>query len=176
MTHWFLTTLAHLIRIAAPLVHHYGLWGLVGILFAENLGVIFAPGEAMVVTAGFLAAKGFFGIEEVIALAILAAIAGGYASYALGTRLGHARLVRHGRYLSISPKMIERVHDMLRRFGAPILILGRFIVPLRQLQGYLAGSARMGFRPYALWSTVGAALWVVTWGGGAWWLAQSIPG
>ncbi len=176
MAHWFLAVLAHLIQIATPLVHHYGLWGLVGILFAENMGVIFAPGEAMVVAAGFFAAKGFFGIDEVIVLAILAAITGGYAAYALGTRFGHAALLRHGRYLSITPKMIDRVHDLLRRFGAPVLILGRFVVPLRQLQGYLAGSAEMGFKPYALWSTLGAALWVIAWGGGAWWLAQSIPG
>ena len=175
VAHLFLLTLGHLIHIATPILRRYGLWGLVVVLFAENLGFLFAPGEAVVVTAGFLAGKGVLGIESVIPLAILAATAGGYAAYGLGVRYGHAGLLRYGKYVWITPAIVEKTHDLLRRFGVPILLTGRFIVPLRQLQGYLAGTAEIGFRPYALWSAVGAGLWVATWGGGAWWLASSIP-
>ncbi len=173
---WFLATLAHLIHLATPLLQTYGLWGLVGILFAENLGVVFAPGESVVVTAGFLAAKGVFSIAIVLPLAMLAAILGGYLAYGLGVRYGHAGLIRFGKYVWITPEKISRVHNFFQRFGAPVVAIGRFIVPLRQLQGYIAGSAEMGFRAYAIWSAVGAVLWVTTWGGGAWWLAESIPG
>lgn len=176
MMHWFLTTLGHFIQMASPIMHRYGLWALVGVLFAENIGVIFAPGEAVVVTAGFLAAKGVFAVQEVLPLAFAAALLGGYLAYGLGARYGRLGLMRYGKYLRITPHMIERVHELFHRYGAGIVIVGRYIVPLRQLQGYIAGSAAMGFRPYALWSTLGAALWVGTWGGGAWWLAQSIPG
>lgn len=176
MGHWFLTTLAHLIHAATPVMHRYGLWGLVVILFVENLGVIFAPGEAVVVTAGFLAAKGAFGIGEVLPLALIACVSGGYIAYGLGARYGHQGLVRYGKYVGVKPPMVDRVHDLFRRYGAAIVVVGRYIVPLRQLQGYIAGSAEMGFRPFAIWSAIGGALWVGTWGGGAWWLAQSIPG
>ena len=176
MSHWFLATLAHLIHIATPVMHRYGLWGLVAILFIENMGVVFAPGEAVVVTAGFLAAKGAFGIAEVLPLALLASVLGAYVAYGLGIRYGHAGLLRYGKYIGVKPVMIDRVHELFRRYGAVIVVVGRYIVPLRQLQGYIAGSAEMGFRPFALWSAIGAALWVGTWGGGAWWLAQSIPG
>lgn len=175
MSHWFLTTLGHLIHLATPVMHRYGLWGLVVILFAENAGVVFAPGEAVVVTAGFLAAKGAFGIDVVLPLAFVACVLGGYIAYGLGTRYGHAGLLRYGKYVGVKPPMVDRVHDLFRRYGAAIVVAGRYIVPLRQLQGYIAGSAEMGFRPFALWSAVGGALWVGTWGGGAWWLAQSIP-
>lgn len=55
------------------------------------------------------------------------------------------------------------------------MLVGRFLVPLRQLQGYMAGVSKMGFRPFALWSTVGAALWVAAGGGWAFLLAQRMP-
>lgn len=172
---WFLATLAHLIHLATPLLRTYGLWGLVGILFAENLGVVFAPGESVVVTAGFLAAKGVFSIAFVLPLAILATILGGYLAYGIGAEYGHTGLTRYGKYVWITPEKIHRVHSFFQRFGAQVVAIGRFIVPLRQLQGYIAGSAEMGFRTYAIWSAVGAVLWVFAWGGGAWWLARSIP-
>ena len=176
MSHWFLTTIAHLIHAATPVMHRYGLWGLFAILLAENMGVVFAPGEAVVVAAGFLAAKGAFGIEEVLPLALFASVLGGYIAYGIGARYGHAGLLRYGKYVGVRPAMIDRVHELFHRYGAAIVVVGRYIVPLRQLQGYLAGSVEMGFRSYAIWSAIGAALWVGTWGGGAWWLARSIPG
>ncbi|MBN6741319.1 hypothetical protein JKG47_12375 [Acidithiobacillus sp. MC6.1] len=48
-------------------------------------------------------------------------------------------------------------------------------MPLRQLQSYIAGSAETGFIYFAAWSGLGAILWVLAWGGGAWMLASQIP-
>jgi membrane protein DedA with SNARE-associated domain len=175
MLHWFISSLAYLVTVATPILKSYGLFALVGILFIENLGIIFAPGEAVIVTAGFLAAKGVFPIWLVIPLGILAAVLGGYAAYVLGARYGHKGLLRYGHYIWIKPNMVDKVHSFYHRFGAPVVAIGRFIVPLRQLQGYIAGSAEMGFSSFAVWSTIGAVLWVVAWCGGAYLLAAQIP-
>lgn len=175
MLHWFLQTLGSLIAVATPILHRYGLWAIIGILFAENLGVMFAPGESVVVAAGFLAAKGVFPIWLVIPIAIIASALGGYAAYGLGGRYGHRGLVRYGGHLRITPAMVDKVHRFFQRFGAPVVVVGRFVVPLRQLQGYVAGSAKMGFGAFAVWSALGASLWVSAWGIGAWALAQQVP-
>lgn len=175
MLHWFIGTLAYLITVATPILHKYGLFALVGILFIENLGFIFAPGESIIVTAGFLAAKGVFSIWLVIPLAILAAVLGGYAAYWLGAKYGHRGLLRYGRYIWIKPAMVDKVHHFYTILGAPFVLIGRFVVPLRQLQGYLAGSAEMGFPSFVLWSTLGGVLWVSVWCGGAYLLAAQIP-
>jgi membrane protein DedA with SNARE-associated domain len=175
MMHWFISTLAYLITTATPMLRTYGLFALVGILFIENLGIVFAPGEAVIVTAGFLAAKGVFPIWLVIPLGILAAVIGGYVAYALGARYGHKGLLRYGHYVWIKPPMVDKAHRFFHRFGAPVVAIGRFIVPLRQLQGYIAGSADMGFPSFAIWSAVGGILWVCAWSGGAYMLAAQIP-
>ena len=175
MMHWFLSTLASLIAAATPILHGYGILAVVVILFAESMGVVFAPGEAVIVAACFLAAKGVFHIWEVIPVGILSATLGGYLAYGLGAKYGHAGLLRYGCYVWIKPKMVDKVHRFFHRFGAPVVAIGRFIVPLRQLQGYIAGSAEMGFPVFAIWSAVGAVVWVSTWGLGAWWLAGRVP-
>ena len=172
--HWFLATLAPLISAATPILRQYGIWAIIVILFVESMGVVFAPGEAVIVAACFLAAKGVFPVWEVIPVGILSATLGGYLAYGLGVRYGHAGLLRYGRYVWIRSEMVDKVHQFFHRFGAPVVAVGRFIVPLRQLQGYIAGSAEMGFPVFAVWSAVGAVAWVGTWGLGTWWLAGSI--
>ncbi len=172
---WIIGTLTGMVRATSPILHHYGVAAIVAVLLAENLGLIFAPGESVIVAGGFLAAKGILSIWVVIPAGIMASILGGYAAYALGTRYGHEKMLRYGRYLRITPSMLDRVHRFFQRFGAPVVTVGRFIVPLRQLQGYVAGAAAMGFPRFALWSAVGAVLWVSVWGLGSWALAQQIP-
>lgn len=175
MLHWFISTLAGLISAASPILHKYGLPALVCILFLENLGVVFAPGESIIVAAGFLSYRGVFSIWYVIPICVIAAVLGGYAAYALGARYGHGWLMKHGRYIWVRPSMVGKVHEFFHKFGAPVVAIGRFIVPLRQLQGYIAGSAEMGFPLFALWSGVGGVLWVCAWCGGAYLLAAHIP-
>ena len=175
MLHWFLATLAALIHAASPILKGYGLPAVFALLFVESAGVVFAPGEAMIVAAGFLAAKGLFPVWVALPLAMIAATLGGYAAYGLGDRYGHQALLRYGRYVGINPPMVDKVHTFFCRFGAPVVLVGRFIVPLRQLQGYIAGASEMGFPAFAIWSAIGAVLWVAAWGGGAFLLAERIP-
>ncbi|PKY11505.1 hypothetical protein B1757_04645 [Acidithiobacillus marinus] len=175
MFHFFITTMTVLIHAASPILKAYGLPAVFVLLFIESAGVVFAPGEATVVAAGFLAAKGLFPVWVVLPLAMLAATLGGYLAYGLGERYGHKALLRYGRYVGIKASMVDKVHVFFCRFGAPVVLVGRFIVPLRQLQGYMAGASEMGFRAFAIWSAIGAVLWVAAWGGGAFLLARHIP-
>ena len=55
MFHWFISTLASLIHAASPILKAYGLSAVFVIMFAESAGVVFAPDEALIVAAGFLA-------------------------------------------------------------------------------------------------------------------------
>ncbi len=175
MLHWFLSELGSLIQATAPILHTYGLWAVFSLLLAENAGVVFAPGESIVVASGFFSAKGILSPEWAFLIAVLGAVAGSGLSFWLGDRYGHKALLRYGPKLWISKEMVDKAHRFFDRFGAPVLVIGRFIVPLRQLQGYLAGTSDMQVVPFFLWTSVGAILWVAAWGGAAFWLAQYIP-
>lgn len=172
IVHWLLSDLNSLIHAVLPILRAYGLWAVFGLIFAENIGVLIAPGESALVAAGFLSATGVFSIQASFLVASIASILGGYFAYYLGARFGHRFLLRYGRYIWIRPSMTDRVHRFFQKYGPPVVVIGRFIVPLRELQGYLAGASEMERNPYLLWSAIGAILWVATWGGAAYFLAS----
>ena len=113
--------------------------------------------------------------EFLIPGAIIAATLGSYGAYGLGDRFGHRALLRWGWWFGITAQRLGKTHRFFARYGALVILAGRFIVPLRQLQGYVAGSAEMGFRRFAFWSLLGASAWILAWGMGAWWVAESVP-
>ncbi len=175
LLHEALAVLSHLVRSASPILHRYGVSALLLVLLAESAGVVFAPGEAMIVAAGFLVAKGVVPLLPALVCATLGATVGGYLAYGLGRRFGHAALLRYGRYVGIRPSLVARGHAFFERFGPVVVFFGRFVVPLRQLQGYIAGASEMAWWPFAIWSAVGAVAWVLAWGGAAFFLSGLIP-
>lgn len=162
---WFTTQIHHWIQVATPILQHYGLWALALVLFTESAGVIFAPGESLIVAAAALSAKGVFSPYLAAPVAFSAAVLGGFLAYALGARYGHRALLRFGPYVVVKPELVDRGHRFFSRYGSLVVLFGRFVVPLRQLQGYLAGSAEMPFPLFAIWSAVGTVLWIAVWGG-----------
>ncbi len=171
---WLLNELQDLISALIPIVRYYGLWALSGSLFLDSAGVVVMPGESILVVFGFFAGRGVFPFWAVLIIGVVSAFMGGEAAYGVGRRFGDQALLRYGRFVRITPAKVKRAHAWLSRWGAPVFVLGRFVVPVRQLEGYVAGSANVGFLPYSLWGSLGAMLWVLAWAGGGWLLAGEI--
>ena len=74
---------------ALPIIHRYGLWVISGALFLDSFGVIFMPGESILVAAGFLARYGALSIWLLIPMTVIAATLGNYRTYGLGSRFSH---------------------------------------------------------------------------------------
>jgi membrane protein DedA with SNARE-associated domain len=132
------------------------------------------PGESLLVAAGVLAGQGRLPFWEVF----LAAWAGGFAGdnigYALGRRYGRGFVYRYAARFGI-PR--ERVLHLERRFlerGPPIILFARFVFILRQLSGFLAGTAGMPYGRFSLFNLLGAALWPLAYCGGAYALGSAV--
>ena len=52
---------------------------------------------------------------------------------------------------------------MFARYGPMTVIFARFFNVLRQLNGIIAGTARMDWRRFLLFNALGGALWVLVW-------------
>ncbi|MHB1531242.1 DedA family protein [Acidithiobacillus sp.] len=158
-----------------PIIRRDGLWAISGALFLDSFGVLFMPGESILVAAGFLVRYGVLSIWPLIPVAVIAATLGNYGAYGLGNRFGHLVPLRWGRWIGITAPRLEKTEHFFKRHGPVAVMLGRFLVPLRQLQGYVAGNAKMGFWRFAWWSFLGAVAWVLLWGAGGWWVAGYVP-
>ena len=127
---------------------------------AAFLGFL-VPGETVVVSGGVLASFGVLGLEETLAVAVTGALTGDNVGYWLGRRLGRPWLERHGRKIGVDVLMLRRVDELFERHGGKAVLLGRFIGFLRAMAPFAAGSARMPYRTFVAYNSVGATTWAI---------------
>jgi len=147
---------------ATHLIQTFGLIGVLLIVFAECglLVGFFLPGDSLLFTAGLLVSKGSFHIALwlLIALLVLAAIAGNECGYGIGYRTGPAVFRRReGRFFRA--EYVDRARSFFDRYGARALVLGRFVPVVRTFITVMAGVARMPHRMYLTYNVVGAVAW-----------------
>jgi membrane-associated protein len=150
-------------------VRDYGSWVygiLFAIVFAETGLVVtpFLPGDSLLFAAGAIAATGALDIRVIVALLVVAAVAGDAVNYAVGRSLG-ARIIRKSetdprwRRL-INPAHIARAHEFFERHGGKAIVLGRFVPIVRTFVPFVAGAATMTYPVFALYNVVGGIAWV----------------
>ncbi len=152
---------AELLTAAEPWLRHYGYLALGAAVGMEGFGVPL-PGETLLIGAALLAERGDFFIGSVLAVAWLAAFSGDNLGYLTGRYGGH-RLLRK---MGVSAQRLGRLRGFFVRYGAVVLLLGRFFDGTRQLDGLIAGSVRMPWWRFALFDGLGVTMWVGVWGCG----------
>jgi membrane protein DedA with SNARE-associated domain len=125
------------------------------------------PSEVVMIPAGFLAARGGLStgmpvLDLVLAIVcgILGSLAGAYVNYFLFRWLGIPFLERWGKYFFLPPKNLARAQEVFRQYGPGVTFFCRLLPGIRQLISIPAGLARMPHRPFALYTSLGAGLWV----------------
>ena len=146
-----------------PYLDHYGYWALFGAILLENFGLP-VPGETLLIASALLASQGKMHIVPLLVTACIAAITGDNIGYAIG-RFGGRRLVfRYGRYVLITEERLQKAEGFFGRYGGAVVVMARFFAVLRQLNGIVAGTAKMSWYRFLLYNMLGAALWVSFWG------------
>ncbi|MEJ2326465.1 MAG: DedA family protein [Chromatiaceae bacterium] len=151
----------HALTGAEPWLREYGYPALALAVGIEGIGVP-APGETLLIGAALLAARGDLNISVVLVTAWLAAITGDNIGYWIGRAGGRPLLSK----LRVSPGRLARLESFYRRFGVWLVLVSRFFDGTRQLDGIIAGSARMPWPRFFLFEALGALAWVALWGWG----------
>lgn len=151
----------------------YGLIVLFVSIFLEATGLPF-PGESILIAAGIMAGHGELSIWGVFLSAFIAGTLGDNLGYYLGHRFGPRLVDRFGSRLGITPEKYRRVELSFRRWGPPIILVGRFVLILRQLCGFTAGTLRLPWWEFLLFNALGAALWAGVYGFGAYLFGNAI--
>ncbi|MBR7838580.1 DedA family protein [Actinospica durhamensis] len=145
---------------------HGAIAGIFLVLLAETglLVGFLLPGDSLLLTAGLLSAVGTgparLPLPWVLVAATAGTVLGSQLGYLLGRRAG-GRLRAHGRDTQLAAAF-ERTERLLARFGVRrALIISRFVPVVRTVIGPTAGAVGVPARFFALWQTLGAALWTV---------------
>ncbi|MEZ5840765.1 MAG: DedA family protein [Hyphomicrobiales bacterium] len=136
------------------------------VVMLESLGAPL-PGETLIIALGAAAGTntGTGGSSLLpLFLALWAgSVIGDNIGYFLGRRYGAAAVWRLGRHVGLTEPRLARLEEQYRRFGAAVVMVARFFIILRQLNGILAGSFGLAWWRFLAANAIGAALWVGFW-------------
>jgi membrane protein DedA with SNARE-associated domain len=148
--------------VAGPL-DHYGVWAIALLLLLENIGIPVIPGEFAMIAGAIYAGSGRLNIVAVGVTAVIASVAGAEIGYWIGRLAGREVVLRYGKYVFIREHHLKRAEEVTSRYGGLVVIIARFIVGLRELNGIIAGVTGMRATTFAFYNVIGAVAWVATW-------------
>lgn len=145
----------------SSLLNEYGILLLFVNVLLVQLGLPI-PAVPFLVVAGGLAAAGQLNPGLIIAAAVTASMLADYGWYLAGRRMGCKLLVILCR-LSLSPDLCARqVQASYDRWGASLLLFGKFIPGVATIAPPLAGVLRMPCHVFLLYACIGGLLWAGT--------------
>jgi len=145
-----------------PYLMTYGVTALFLAIFLESCGLP-TPGEASLVAAGLLAAKGDLDIAHALLAAIAGAVIGSSLGYGIGRFGGRPALQRFGPLVRLTPDRLTKMEALFRAKGAIIVVTARFVVLLRQINGFIAGSVAMPWPKFLAANAAGGVAWTAVW-------------
>jgi membrane protein DedA with SNARE-associated domain len=152
-----------LVTLATHIINDLGLAGVA--LLTLTSGVIGMPGsEPTMLFAGFNVSEGHLSLLGIIVFGVFGDMLGASIAYAIGY-WGREELVeRHGNKLHISKQRLDRAHRWFGRYGAPVIVVSRWIPFARAAFPYAAGVARMGYVRFLIFGTIGSVVWITALG------------
>lgn len=151
-----------LAAVQGPL-DHYGLWAIGLLLLLENIGVPVIPGELAMIAGAIYAGAGLLNVVAVGVVSFAAAVIGATIGYAIGRGAGRALVVRYGRYVLLREHHLEKAEQTVDSYGGIVVVVARFIVGLRELNGIICGISGMSPVAFTAFNLLGAGAWVGTW-------------
>lgn len=148
-----------LVTLATHIIRDLGLAGVA--LLTLTSGVVGAPGsEPTMLFAGFNVSEGHLSLLGIIVFGVLGDMIGASVAYGIGY-WGREELVeRHGNKLHISKQRLDRAHRWFEHWGAPVIVVSRWIPFARAAFPYAAGVARMGYLRFLTFATIGSIVWI----------------
>jgi len=118
------------------------------------------PGETVALLAGAAARIGHVPLAGVLAVVIVAAVAGDSIGYEVGRRLGPRLLDL--RILAKRRKRLDEARAFLARRGGSAVFLGRWVAFFRAVMPALTGTSRMRYRKFLAYNAAGGIAWGAT--------------
>jgi len=137
---------------------------LIGVFLFSEVALFlgfFLPGDTLLIAAGVYAQHGKLSIVGVIAVAILAAIAGDSTAYYIGRRLG-PRVFKNKDSIFFRADHVAKAEVFYEKHGPKTLLVAHFLPVVRTFTPLLAGVAKMPYRRFVIFNATGDIAWAVS--------------
>ncbi|MDE6716266.1 MAG: DedA family protein [Muribaculaceae bacterium] len=159
---------------------HLNYWTITFLMTVESSFIPF-PSEVVVPPAAYFACENpDLNIYLVAFFATLGALFGATINYYLSLWIGRPLIYkfansRFGHICLINQAKVEQAEAYFDKHGAASTFIGRLIPAVRQLISIPAGLSRMNFPKFALYTSLGAAVWNVVLCILGYWLHSFVP-
>ncbi len=155
----------HVDRHLKEFVDAYGGWVyalLFLIIFVETGLVVmpFLPGDSLLFVVGALAGVGMMNYPLVMALLLVAAVAGDQVNYSIGRYFG-PKVFGWDNSRWFNRRAFDQAHAFYEKHGGITLVLARFMPFVRTFVPFVAGVAEMSRHKFSVYNVAGGVLWVV---------------
>ncbi len=174
-----------LASVTSTLTELVGDYGLYAVFVLMLIDAVFPAGSEIVMVYGGAIASGaiagvsvtLFGHELSSGLpAYLAIVAAGTVGYLIGSvigweigsRGGRPYLERHGRWLHLDERRLDRAEAWFARWGDWAVLIGRLTPIVRSFVSIPAGIFEVPFRRYTVLTLIGSAIWCFFFAGIGW--------
>jgi membrane protein DedA with SNARE-associated domain len=117
------------------------------------------PAIPILIVAGAFAGHGQIALVPLVLVSVIASLIGDTLWYFAGRRYGY-RILRTLCRVAIEPdSCVKQTENIFERWGAPSLMLAKYIPGFSTVAPPLAGTMRLAFSAFLAYSTVAALLW-----------------
>ncbi len=139
-------------------IFQFGYAGIFVLMAVESSFIPF-PSEVVLIPAGYLASKGEMHLAMIFAMALLGSLVGAFINYFGAMFIGRRVLEKYGKYVLIKPETLDKMDRYFEKHGHISTFTGRLIPGIRQLISIPAGIAKMDFKVFTFYTSLGAGLW-----------------
>lgn len=140
------------------LLAQHGLLLVFGNVLLAQLGVPL-PAVPILILAGAFAASGQLALAAILGVTLAASLLGDLPWYFAGRHYGY-RIMRTLCRIAIEPDgCVKQTENIFERWGAPSLMVAKFIPGFGTVAPPLAGAMRLSLTRFIAFSTAGALLW-----------------
>lgn len=161
------------------IIHYGGIYLLLFVVFAETGLFVgfFLPGDSLLFTAGLLCSTHILELHPslLVALIIIAAVAGNMVGYAFGKKVGPL-LFKRKSGLFFRQEHLVAAHEFYKKHGKKTIILSRFLPIVRTFAPIVAGIVKLDLYKFFIYSFVGAFFWVNSLVLTGYFLGEYVPG
>lgn len=142
-------------------VMHYGYFA-VYIFFALGIFGLPLPDELVVAFIGHLSAVGTLNYFSAFVITILGVLTGTLFTYTIGRKVGKPLLMKYGKWISLSPKRLQKVDSWFNKYGSWAITIGYFVPGMRHMICYMSGSSGVDIRRYLVFASIGTFISSIT--------------
>ena len=153
------TILQPLIDWTTSTIGGYGVPAVFVLMLLESMGILI-PSEAISPFAGYLVSEGRMTLFAATTAGVLGNLVGSWIGYFIGLWGGRELWFRYGKYVGVRAHHLDVAEKWFDRYGELTVFVSRCLPVVRTFISFPAGTARMNFAKFSVYTLLGCIPWV----------------